>query len=308
MSQAIRSNLEHVSFQDLTIFETVSRHSSLAAAAREMGVKTPFLTKAIQRLEKALNRNLLNRSALGISLSTEGLEFLNLAKDLLGTLDRSRWMGKNKTEQLPSFVGVGGPSFLVTHLVAPTVPKVMLQENVGVRIADLQSSQIVTTNVLEYLSVIVEIESLSLPDSWQKHQLGIVEWVLCCRHGHPLNGRVSEKEVLEYPFVVQALLGPHGFRQGTDNCPASPSDRLRGTEVATAEVGIQAVLGSNQFIFIPEIQARNWIKESILKEIEVKGWPTVKKNVFLYAHQDRMKQKWVQVMTKAMEKQLRISD
>jgi len=50
----IGSLLKKINFGDLSLFETIARHGTLAGAARELGLRAPYVTKAIHRLEITL--------------------------------------------------------------------------------------------------------------------------------------------------------------------------------------------------------------------------------------------------------------
>lgn len=64
------------SISDLALFELVTRQGSLTAAARELGVTTPSVSKRLSRLEKRLGVRLLNRTTRQISLTSEGELYL----------------------------------------------------------------------------------------------------------------------------------------------------------------------------------------------------------------------------------------
>ncbi|OWT63542.1 LysR family transcriptional regulator [Candidimonas nitroreducens] len=64
------------SISDLALFELVARQGSLTAAARELGVTTPSVSKRLSRLEKRLGVRLLHRTTRQISLTNEGELYL----------------------------------------------------------------------------------------------------------------------------------------------------------------------------------------------------------------------------------------
>src|SRR4051812_2813536 len=87
-----RRALNKLSFEDLALFESVAGHESLSSAARDLQLRAPYVTKAIQRLEKNLSVQLLTRTTRGISLTQQGREFLGFCKKVSETVDDSPWM------------------------------------------------------------------------------------------------------------------------------------------------------------------------------------------------------------------------
>lgn len=61
----------------------VAECGSITEAARQLYVSQPSLSAAIRDLESELGISIFNRSAKGISLTTEGLEFLSYARQIV---------------------------------------------------------------------------------------------------------------------------------------------------------------------------------------------------------------------------------
>ena len=62
---------------------------SLRAAAKEMQVSQPAITKIIQELEEHLSTTLLNRTKTGVSPSTEGLTLYKYAQNIFQELEKA---------------------------------------------------------------------------------------------------------------------------------------------------------------------------------------------------------------------------
>lgn len=71
-------------------FVTVAERGSLRAAARQLAVTQPAITRSIQELEKELGVVLLERRAKGVSLTRMGEVFLRRSRAARGELDRAR--------------------------------------------------------------------------------------------------------------------------------------------------------------------------------------------------------------------------
>ena len=74
------------SVSDLAFFELVMRQGSLTAAARELGVTTPSVSKRLAQIERRLGVRLLNRTTRNISLTTEGDLYLTNGSRILSEL------------------------------------------------------------------------------------------------------------------------------------------------------------------------------------------------------------------------------
>ncbi len=73
--------------EDLGFFSILSAAGSLSAAAREMGVTTPAVSKRLMQMESRLGLALVVRSTRRMSLTPEGEIFLERARRILGEID-----------------------------------------------------------------------------------------------------------------------------------------------------------------------------------------------------------------------------
>ena len=72
---------------EMQFFSTVVRSGSLSAAAREMQVTTPAVSKRLAQLEARLGVTLLNRTTRRISLTHEGETYLHSARRILAEIE-----------------------------------------------------------------------------------------------------------------------------------------------------------------------------------------------------------------------------
>jgi DNA-binding transcriptional LysR family regulator len=72
---------------DLRYFQTIARCGNITGAARLLGVRQPSLTVAMQRLEAETGTTLLLRDRSGVTLTSTGHAFLQMATDILALLD-----------------------------------------------------------------------------------------------------------------------------------------------------------------------------------------------------------------------------
>lgn len=74
------------SFSDLNLFALVARNRNLAAAARELGVTPPAVSKRLAQLEQRLGVRLVNRTTRRLSLTPEGELYLANGSRILDEL------------------------------------------------------------------------------------------------------------------------------------------------------------------------------------------------------------------------------
>src|SRR5688572_32249354 len=72
---------------DLAFFVTVVKAGSLTAAAREMDVTPPAISKRLAALEDRLGVRLLNRTTRRLSLTHEGELYLESAKRIIEDIE-----------------------------------------------------------------------------------------------------------------------------------------------------------------------------------------------------------------------------
>jgi Transcriptional regulator len=73
-------------FSDLNLFALVARYRNLAAAARELGVTPPSISKRLAQLEQRLGVRLVNRTTRRLSLTAEGEIYLANGSRILDDL------------------------------------------------------------------------------------------------------------------------------------------------------------------------------------------------------------------------------
>ena len=72
---------------DLAFFVVLARQPSLAAAAQEMGITPPNVSRRLAALERRLGLRLLNRTTRRLSLTAEGQRYLDEGERILQDLE-----------------------------------------------------------------------------------------------------------------------------------------------------------------------------------------------------------------------------
>ena len=101
------------------IFYTVAKCGNLSAAAKQLFISQPAVSKSIAKLEENLNVQLLERSSRGVTLTYEG----DLLYQHLGPAFASIQTAQNKLESLkneaPGSISIGVSSTLCKYILLP---------------------------------------------------------------------------------------------------------------------------------------------------------------------------------------------
>lgn len=112
---------------DIRLFAVAAESANLAAAALKLGVPKASATRQLQRLEAALGRALLHRTAGRFMLTDEGRLFLPSARRTLEDLDRSIADLRSETSPLHGTLRITAPYTFGQAHVAPIVPAFLRQ-------------------------------------------------------------------------------------------------------------------------------------------------------------------------------------
>ncbi|WP_431711289.1 LysR family transcriptional regulator [Glutamicibacter uratoxydans] len=91
-----------LTLQQMRYFTTVAAEGSISAAADLLYVAQPSMSAAMKELEARVGRTLLIRSARGVTLTTEGAEFLGYARQVLEQVEllEQRYLGRPPSRRL----------------------------------------------------------------------------------------------------------------------------------------------------------------------------------------------------------------
>lgn len=106
----------------LRLFVLAADKLNISAAGRELGLAPSVASAWMTKLEKSVGADLLHRSTRKVALSTEGLEFLPYARDIVAREDAARAaLGQGKT-QVSGTLRFTAPSTFAQLYIAPILP------------------------------------------------------------------------------------------------------------------------------------------------------------------------------------------
>jgi DNA-binding transcriptional LysR family regulator len=126
-------------------FLTVSRNGSLSAAARELGVSQPTLSRDIQALESATELNLFKRTTQGLQLTEAGQRLVDAATHMGEAADMFSRQASGMSVQLQGTVRISANEIVGIYLL-PAAVTAFREQHPGVQI------EIVITNEASSLS------------------------------------------------------------------------------------------------------------------------------------------------------------
>lgn len=108
---------------EMAFFHVLIRCGSLSAAARELGLTTPAVSRRLALLESRLGVQLLNRTTRRIGLTPEGEEYLTEAKRILADIDDLEQHLSRSTAQPRGLLRVNATLGFGRSHVAPVISK-----------------------------------------------------------------------------------------------------------------------------------------------------------------------------------------
>jgi DNA-binding transcriptional LysR family regulator len=198
-------------FEDLEAFLTVSETASFSAAAEQLHLTQPAITRRIQQLESRLNARLFDRVGRRVHLTHAGETLLPRARELLsGLADAQRAIG-NLSAQIDGTLKLATSHHIGLHRLAPvlkryarTYPEVALD----IRFEDSEAAHELIRHGDSELAVVTlnpaGDDDLNAIELWDDR--------LCfvCSHDHPLrqHRQLSLAALAQHPVI---LPGPRTY-------------------------------------------------------------------------------------------------
>jgi len=221
---------------DLGFFAVLARAGSLSAAARELGISTPAVSKHLAQMEARLGVALVNRTTRRMSLTPEGEVYLEHARRILAGID-------DLSQQLG---------------VAKETPRGLLRVNATLGFGRSHVAPAISAFVRTYPSVEVQLQLSVNPPALTEDLFDV-----CVRFGAPPDARViavnlaPNRRLLcaspDYlarrgtPKVASDLAGHDciGIRQGEEAYGTWRLSSGRGRGAVTQAVKVRGSLTTN---------------------------------------------------------------
>lgn len=296
-------DLQDVTISELSLFADLARTKSIRELARRRQVSPSYISKVMKRLEGKTHQRLIDRTLSGVILTTEGQNLLEHVEKLMKVWDSLQTQGGVKNQSRRVF-GVGGASFIINHLLVPVLSRIESSTtNYRFRLLEVPPDQYTSAGLRSAFEICFHFGKIDWPQTWRSELVGKIRWSLCCRSGHELLKRkISNENILEYPFTTPTYWTPEGLSSGNDGCPVPLTRRKQGHETSTAEAAIALVRKTNDLAFLPDILIEPYVKSGEVEKIHVRSWKDVSKSLYVSVRTDIVPDKLLRSLLETTKK------
>lgn len=262
-------------FEGLALFAKIAESRSFAAAARELDLSVPTLSRGIARLEKRLGARVFNRTSRQLALTAFGESLLGRATQLYRDAEEAEGLARDQTASPRGTVRLAVPMTFGVRWVAPLLPALL--ERYPELSIDLHLSDAVVDVIGDGFDAALRIAAL--PDSSLAARLicpvsryTVAAPAYVARHGKPRHPRdLDPAHCLAYAF--RAGSDVWRFRNGRKKEEViHPRGRLR---VTNSEALLPVLLAGQAVAALPEFMATEFLRDgrllSLLPEWEQPG-------------------------------------
>ena len=195
--------------QGLQNFLAIVEAGSIRAAAKQLGLSQPALTRSLQVLEKELGAQLLRRGVHGISLTTAGNAFAVRARNAQLELDKGVAEARRGGEDSGVMVTFA-ISAIARDLLLPELAVTMQRSNpeVGLRIMEMFPSPLMSIfrdTPVDF--VLTQRTKANLEIGLRYKPLFDIQLRIAARPGHPLAGRRHLRDLAEATWLGSTAPG-----------------------------------------------------------------------------------------------------
>lgn len=112
---------------DLRYFSEIATTQNLSRAAERLHISQPSLTLAVQRLERGVGANLLNRSKKGVSLTPAGHQLLRHTRQLLTLWDDVRGSAQASMNDVQGVYSIGCHPSMARNIFRHFLPSLLAE-------------------------------------------------------------------------------------------------------------------------------------------------------------------------------------
>lgn len=197
-----------VDLDDVAAFTAVAELGAFGAAAEQMGLSQPALSRRVQKLEEALGVPLLERTTRRVALTTVGRDFLPKARRLLDELEASLLSVRAIAERRTGQVNIACVPTAAYYFL-PEVIRAYNEElpNIRVRIVDEGANSVLRSVIDGEVDLGINLLGSQEPDIVFDPLLDD-PFVLACRNDHPLAAAaaVDWRDLAPYRFITVGRL------------------------------------------------------------------------------------------------------
>lgn len=270
---------QRLASSEMQFFSTLMRCGSLAAAARELEVTPPAVSKRLLQLEQRLGVSLLNRTTRRMSLTSEGDSYLQHARRILADIEAVERELQGAREQ----------------------PSGLLRVNATLGFGRLHVAPLIASFVRAHPQVQVQLQLSASPPPLSQD-----EFDLCVRFGEPPDARVIARLLAPNRRLLCAspgYLSRHGeprtpgdlaqhhtiaIRQGNEaygiwrlrSARRAETVKVHGTlSTNDGEIAVQWALAGHGIVMRSEWDIERYLRSGRLREV-LPQWQTPPADIY----------------------------
>ncbi|KXX59102.1 hypothetical protein AZG88_42620 [Rhodococcus sp. LB1] len=179
----------------------VADAGTLAAAARDVHVTQPSLSRQLRALEQRLGFAVFDRSGMRLTLTPAGRSFVHEARDLLRSAQETEAAAQRLASGIPKKITISAPMTTITDMLAP-----FMAQNLTDRDPHIEFLPVLPAEGFTPLESGADIAIASAPplERYTTQLLGQIPLFAQFRAGHPWSTRsqIHVRELAQQPLVL----------------------------------------------------------------------------------------------------------
>jgi DNA-binding transcriptional LysR family regulator len=270
------------SLRQIRYFVAAAEGGQVSRAAIELNVSQSAVTTAIRQLEETLGITLLARSSTGVTITSDGEQFLRHAREILATVDQALHFQRRSSQHVVGRIRVGVTYTVAGYFLAPLLARfnrvypditVLLEEGTKKNIerAVTKGAYDLGLMVTQHKHDQAESQRLIYKTLYRSSRR------LWLSANHPLLGTdtVSFKDVAKVPYIALTVDGAWDFAQRYwESLPYRPNVVFRTSSVEAIRTMVASGMGVT---ILSDMIYRPWSLEGDRIETRdiTEGVPTV---------------------------------
>ena len=289
--------MDKLDWNHLKAFLKTAEAGSLSAAARQLGLSQPTLSRQVAAIEKCLGVTLFERVGKAMVPTASGLDLLEHVRAMGNAADTVRLAASGHSQAVAGVVTVSATDTVATHLLPPLLRQ-LREQAPGIQV-EVVSSDAVSDLLRREADIAIRHLKPEQPDliarhirEAEAHFYATADWVQ--QHGHP---RTAE-DAVHLPFVGHTRGGPylsmlrhHGLPVTEANFSCYASQTATHWALVTQGLGIGAMM--------KEIAAATPNMVQVLDDV-----PPIRFPIWLVTHRELRTSRRIQVVFEALGKGL----
>jgi len=262
--------------QHIRFLRTVAECGNISAAARELGITQPALTKIVSRVEDVLGARLFDRKPRGVDLTPFGelvLQRLDKVEHEMLNLDSEIRAMK---AGLAGTVTVGVGQYWIGHIVPNVVARLMRTVlEVQVKLVTATRDELMASLLRGKIDLMLGRITDDLPDELEGEALGDVRLFLTVRDGHPLAAlkrQVRPDDLQPYRWVLPTASDPTAIQMNSAFREMGFVPRAVSVEALSQNLIVGLLRTTDMITAMPEITVSKFAEGLCRLNAEWLGW------------------------------------